>query len=171
MYRHGMGQAQTAQDRAAAAYDAGLQSSDAGDYAAALTHFQAAYQAVPLSDTLIAIGAVLVHLGRTAEARQRYLQYLREAPNGALASQARAALEQLPSVQKPMAPSVPDTALPRGGPVTASVFAVPSEVPSGYGKGSTVGVWVATGLGVAAVVGLGAYLLRGRPRRNRRRRR
>lgn len=171
MYRHGMGQAQTARDRAAAAYDAGVQASDEGDYAAALTHFQEAYRAIPLSDTLIAIAAVLVHLGRTMEARQRYLQYLREAPNGSLAPQARSALDRLPAVQKPMAPSVPTTVADRGAaPVAPSVFAVPSEVPSGYGKGSTVGVWIVTGLGVAAVMGFGAYMLR-RPRRNRRRRR
>lgn len=173
MYRHGMGQAQTARDRAAAAYDAGVQSSDAGDYGVALTHFQEAYRLVPLSDTLVAIGAVLAHLGRTAEARQRYLQYLREAPNGPLAAQARSALDRLPEFQKPMAPAVPDSLTRGSAPAAAaSAFAVPAQVPSGYARGSTTGVLIATGIGAAVVMGLGVYLVRRRrPRRNRHRNR
>lgn len=64
---------------------AGTQFYGRGDYAHALTEFQAAYQLAPMPAVLFNIAITFEQLGRTREALDTYVEYRASAPKERLA--------------------------------------------------------------------------------------
>jgi len=155
-------------DRARTLYAEGQDAFDAGRYLDALDAFQAAYRTLSNPVVLVAMGSALERIGRVAEAREKWRDYLRRDPTGPAAALARERLAATAPPEVPVAPSVPREA--KEGPPAPAELPVPPEA-YGSARGSTVGVWVVTGAGVVALAALGWWLSRPKkPKANRRRR-
>lgn len=168
---YGLGATQVElREQARQLYAQGQAAHAAGRYQDALEAFQAAYRTYTRPEVLVAIAESLEKLGRTSEAIEKLRDYLRRDPSGPLAENARARLDRLLPPETPVAPSVPPS-VREGAPAAPPPGGAP-PMPEAYARGSTVGIWVATGVGIAALVGLGFWLSRPKkPKANRRRRR
>lgn len=160
-YGGGLGVAASLKERARMLYANGQAAFSAGRYGEALSAFQDAYRAIPNPVVLVAMATALERLGRFQEARQKYEDYLRLDPEGAERPRAMKAIAQIDkALEKPDAPPVAAPALPPE-PYTAD-------------QGTTIGVWVVTGVGVVGLIGAAIWASRRRrvrPNRRRRRRR
>lgn len=160
----GLGQAEQVRERARALYAAGQESYRAGDYRRAVANFQQAYETLSLPPVLVALAMAHLSLGNLSEARRYAEEYLRRDPQGGQAQAARAILAKMTDAATATAArEVPKDVAP--GPMD-----LPSSA-SVYEERSTVGIWVVTGVGALALIGIGYYMMR--PRKvaaNRRRR-
>lgn len=152
-------------------YSRGQTAFGAQRYLDALEAFQAAYRTYTEPVVIVAIAVTLERIGRIAEARQKYSDYLRRDPIGPKAEQAREGLARTAPPEVPVAPTVP--AGMRESPLPTASPGAPPAMPETYGgRGSVVGILVATGVGIAGLLGLGFWLSRPKkPKANRRRRR
>lgn len=153
-YGVGLGQSEAQRQTAHLAYANGQTAYDAGRYTDALNAFESAYATIPNATVLIAIAKTYEKLGQPARALQKYEAYLQSGEKQ-FAEEAQRGVRNL----SPPPPGVTMPVTLPGSP------ALPDE-PTAYdgGGASTVGVWVATGLGLAAVGIIAAVALR-RPKR------
>ena len=152
-------------------YEQGMVAYGAGRYLDALEAFEAAYQAMSRPELLSSMGVTLYRIGRIDEARAKWRAYLRRDPQGPRAADVRGLLEATAPPETPVAPSVPPDVKEPSRPL-ATMLTVPSAAQVYETRGSTIGVWVATGVGMAVLVGLGVWLSRPKkPKANRRRNR
>jgi tetratricopeptide (TPR) repeat protein len=170
-------------------YDQATAAYQAGDYEAAIRFYTEAWTLVPHPAVLVAIGLTMKSLGRFQDAAYRFQRYLRENPEGSerVRAQEGLASAQIAMEQEAAARSAPPP--PRPVEIPAAMMAQkvaeaptpqqvmqqtpsPLEMADPYAERATYGVWIATGVGVAALAGLGWWLSRRRPKPvpNRRRR-
>lgn len=174
-YRHlsGLGQTTSARDQARALYESGHTKYNSGDYAGALADWQAAYRLVSLPTVLISIAQAFEKLNRKEDARTHYQRYLWADPNGAHAQRAQAGVARnSPGAEL----SVPKGEQTPGQASISDKYLIPEDALQAelvYAERTTKGVWIATGLGVAVLLGVGLVSMRKkRPvSANRRRRR
>lgn len=175
-YRHlsGLGQtAATPRDQARSLYDSGHTKYRAGDFAGALSDWQAAYRLVSLPPVLISIAQAFEKLNRKEDARAHYQRYLWADPNGEHAERARAGVARnTPGAEL----SVPKGDQAPGQASISDKYLIPEDALQAemvYAEQTSKKIWIATGVGLAALVGLGFVMMRKkRPvTANRRRRR
>jgi tetratricopeptide (TPR) repeat protein len=176
---------------ARAIYATGRSAFDAEDYPTALTAFTEAWAIVPNPAALLAIGTAMQRLGRFQDALYRYQRYIREYPDGPQLALAHdgAATAQVMLEQAAAAVSHGAAAVPVPPEVSPEVLAAKRAAPPtpqeamrsappvqrSYDSTPPYGLWAATGIGVVAVIGLGAYFIfktkrpRPAPKKNRRR--
>jgi len=150
----GLGVAEEVRTAARTAYASGQAAFEAGHYKEALTAFESAYHTIPNPVVLIAMAKSYERLGDTQRALLKYREYLWADERGPYAEEAQAAVRRL---------GAPATAAPVA--IEAGARLLPSA-PEEYEEGgaTTVGVWVATGLGLAAIGLVAAIALR-KPKR------
>jgi tetratricopeptide (TPR) repeat protein len=168
MYSRGLGVTSTdLQTQARALYARGQAAYDAGRFQDALSAFESAYRTYTNPVVLVTIGQTLVRLGRLDEAAAKFREYLLRDPSGPQAETARARLAEIAPPEVPLSPSVPSSLKPG---TTAAPAELPSVAEAYDTRGSAIGVWVATGVGVVGLIGLGFWLSRSKkPTANRRR--
>ena len=172
-------------DLARTLYNAGTDAYEAGNFTVAIRYYIDSWAQVPNPDVLISIGLTMMRLGQFQDASYRFARYLRENPDGSerarrnattYLAEATAALTQQAAAQTPPAPPPPrppEVSAASVAAVTKSAAQIASSAPrprDPYAE-STVGIWVATGIGVVTIAGLGWWLTRRKPKPNRRRRR
>jgi tetratricopeptide (TPR) repeat protein len=176
-YRHlsGLGQAASPRDQARALYDSGHTKYRARDYAGALADWQAAYRLVSLPTVLIGIAQAFEKLNRKEEARAHYQRYLWAEPNGEHAERARAGVARnTPGAELSVSKGEQPSGEP--GPSISDKYLIPEdaiEAEAVYAERTSKKIWIATGVGIAALIGVGVALMRVRKpvTANKRRRR
>lgn len=167
-YQNGMyGLGLTAEQRRESArnsYSTAQRAFDGGRYEEALVAFQNAYNTISNPIVLVAIGATLLQLGRYEEARAKYQEYLWADPTGPAAQRARDGMATaLRRLQPTTAPEVPSEAAEPAPPPISTVTGEDTA-------GTSIGLLVMTGVGIAALAGFAWWRTR-KPKKNRRRRR
>lgn len=167
----------------------------AGNYDGAIRLYTEAWTLYPAPNMLLLIGVTLLRLGRFRDASFRFQRYLRENPEGdrrvmaeeqlaaaQVAMERQAAAADASGTPAPVAPAPPaeippDVLAAKRARVQTAQQAqqeapLPTSMANPYAE-QTYGVWIATGVGVVGVIGLGWWLLRRKkaPTPNRRRRR
>lgn len=176
MYRNlqGLGQtSDTPRDRARALYDSGRNKYIARNFAGALSDWQTAYQLASLPAVLISIAQAFEKLNRKEDARSTYQRYLWADPNGEFADRARAGVARnTPGAEL----SVPKGEQVPGQASISDKYLIPEDAIQAeliYAEQTTKKVWIATGVGLAVLLGVGLWAMR-KPKpvtSNRRRRR
>lgn len=132
-------------------YDNGQKAFDAGRYSEALNAFEQAYNTLANPTVLGAIAATLEKMGQREEALEQARKCVRLDPSGPSAPFCERLVERL-RPKEPEAPAEPPTA-----PL------VMPELPQTEAYGPTKGVrgvWIATGVGLLALVGGGWWLVK-----------
>lgn len=157
---HGLGQTATARDQARALYDSGQTKYRAADFTGALADWQAAYRLVSLPVVLVSLAQAYEKLNRKEEARTHYQRYLWADPSGEFAERARAGVARnVPGAEL----SVPKGEQTSGQASMSDKHLIPDDVIQAelvYAEQTTKRVWIATGIGVAVLVGVGFWALR-----------
>lgn len=169
----GLGITATPRETAGQLYSEGSAAYEAGNFILSERKYREAYATVPNAIVLVAIARSAEAQGQKHEAYLLYERYLSQEPSGTAASMAREGMERTrpPKQISTTAPATSSKPLPAETPSPQLYKPPPASEVYEDSKTPSIAIWVASGVGVLGLLGLGYFLTRPKKLRANRRRR